>query len=331
MGYRMKRRGVIAGLAALLGAPEHPAAQQPSGTVPRVGILTPGNDERTRSIDAFREGLRDLGYVEGRNIILEFRFAGGDPAQGQRLAAELVAAPVDVIVTEGFVPEAAAVTERIPIVAPALWDAVGQGLALSLARPSRNITGFTVMVTELVVKRLELLRTAFPQITTIAALVNPSGPGRKFIFELLGQIETAARSMGLGNVQRVEAESAAALRALRPAVFSGASGVVVVPQGLFYNFRRDVVALVNEAKLPAIYPEREYADDGGLMAYGANLPDNFRRAADYVDRILKGTKPGDLPIQEAVKFDFVVNLKTAHALSLTIPQSILARVDEVIE
>jgi len=137
--------------------------------------------------------------------------------------------------------------------------------------------------------------------------------------------------MGLGYVQRVEAASAADLRALRPAVFSGVSGVVVLPDGLFYNFRRDVVALVNEAKLPAIYPEREYADDGGLMAYGTNLADNFRRAADYVDRILKGTKPGDLPIQEPVKFDFVVNLKTAHALSLTIPPSILARADEVIE
>jgi putative tryptophan/tyrosine transport system substrate-binding protein len=121
------------------------------------------------------------------------------------------------------------------------------------------------------------------------------------------------------------------LRALRPAIFSGVSGVVVLPGGLFYNFRRDVVALVNEAKLPAIYPEPEFADDGGLMAYGADLPDNFRRAADYVDRILKGTKPGDLPIQQPVKFDLVVNLNTAHALRLTIPPSILARADKVIE
>ena len=277
--------------------------------------------------DAFREGLRDLGYVEGRNIILEYRLAEGDRAQGRRLAAELVAAPVDVIVTEGFTPDAAAVTERIPIVAPALGDAVGDGLALSLARPGRNLTGFAMMQTELVAKRLELLRTAFPQITTIAALVRPSARGY-----LSEQIEKAARSMSLGNVQWVEAESAADLRALRPAVFSGASGVVVVPQGLFYNnFRRDIVALVNEAKLPAIYPEREYADDGGLMAYGANLADNFRRAADYVDRILKGTKPGDLPIQQPVKFDFVVNLQTAKMLGLTIPPFLLARATEVIE
>jgi putative ABC transport system substrate-binding protein len=329
MGYQMRRRNVIAGLAALLAAPKHLAAQQPSGKIPRVGILTLGNDERTRSIDAFREALRNLGYVERRNIILEFRFAGGDRAQGRRLAEELVAAPVDVMVTEGLTPEAAAVTERIPIVNPTLGDP--SGLALSFARPGRNVTGFTMMAEELNTKRLELLRTAFPQITTIAALVAPSGPGHKFTFELLEQIEMAARSMGLGNVQRIEVASAADLRALRPAIFSGVSGVVVLSGGLFYNFRRDVVALVNEAKLPAIYPAPEYADDGGLMAYGADVPDNFRRAADYVDRILKGTKPGDLPIQQPVKFDFVVNLKTAHALSLTIPPSILARADEVIE
>jgi putative ABC transport system substrate-binding protein len=204
-------------------------------------------------------------------------------------------------------------------------------LALSLARPGRNVTGFRVLADELIPKRLELLRTAFPQITKISALFDPSGPGRKLTFELLGQIETAARLMGLGNVQRVEAASAADLRALRPAIFSEVSGVVVFPGGLFYNFRRDVVALVNGAKLPAIYPEPEFADDGGLMAYGADVPDNFRRAADYVDRILKGDKPGELPIQQPVKFDFVVNLKTAHALSLTIPPSILARADEVIE
>jgi putative ABC transport system substrate-binding protein len=136
--------------------------------------------------------------------------------------------------------------------------------------------------------------------------------------------------LGLEDLHRVEAKSAAALRALGPAVFSGTGGVVVLPDGLFYNFRRDVVALVNAARLPAIYPEREYADDGGLMAYGANVPDNFRRAADYVDRILKGTKPGDLPIQEPVKFDFVVNLNTAQALGLTIPPFLLERATEVI-
>jgi putative tryptophan/tyrosine transport system substrate-binding protein len=168
----------------------------------------------------------------------------------------------------------------------------------------------------------------FPKITAVSALVNPTQPAHRLAFE---QTETAARSLGLGNVQKVEADSLMALRSLRPQAFSGADAVIVLPEGIFYNYRRDVVALINAARLPAIYPERDYADDGGLMAYGANVADNFRRAADYVDRILKGARPGDLPIQEPVKFDFVVNLKTARELGLTIPPLILGRADEVIE
>jgi putative tryptophan/tyrosine transport system substrate-binding protein len=238
-----------------------------------------------------------------------------------------VSLPVDVIVIEG-VPAAYDPKGCIPIVSPVLMDPVERGFAVSLSRPGRNITGFTVMHAELNGKRLDLLRSAFPLVTTVAALVNPASSSHKLGFE---QTETAARSIGLGSVRRVEAESVAALRELRPAVFSGASAVVVIPDGMFYAYRRDVVALVNTARLPAIYPEREYADDGGLMAYGTNVPDNFRRAADYVDRILKGARPGDLPIQEPVKFDFVVNLKTAKDLGLTIPPAILARADEVIE
>jgi putative ABC transport system substrate-binding protein len=325
-----RRKLIIASVAVLLLAPVRALAQQPSGKIkiPRVGLLTPGDNERTRPVDAFREGLRDLGYVEGRNIILEFRFAGGDRSRGLELATELVTLPVDVIVVEGFTADAVAATERIPIVAPALMDPVQDGLALSLARPGGIVTGFTLMHTELNGKRLELLRTAFPQITTVSALVNPANSGHKLAFE---QTETAARALGLGNLRRVEADSAAALRALRPAALSGGEAVIVLPDGVFYHYRRDVVALFNKAHLPAIYPERDYADDGGLMAYGANVADNFLRAADYVDRILKGTKPGELPIQEPVKFDFVVNLKTAAMLGLTIPSLILARADEVIE
>ena len=207
-------------------------------------------------------------------------------------------------------------------------DPVERGVAVSLSRPGGNVTGFTLMHTELNGKRLELLHTAIPHITTVSALVNTANSSHKLAFE---QTETAARSIGLGNVRRVEAESVAALRALRPQVFSGADAMIVVPDGVFYNYRRDVVALVNAAHLPAIYPEREYADDGGLMAYRTNVPDNFRRAADYVDRVLKGARPGDLPIQEPVKFDFVVNLKTAKDLGLTMAPAILARADEVIE
>ena len=306
----MRRRSVVIGAAALLLVPARPSAQQAPAKIPRVGILTQADNERAPILDAFREGLRDLGYVEGGNVILEFRFARGDPSRGLQLAAELVALPVDVIVLEGVgAANTVDPSGRIPIVSPVLMDPVQRGFAASLARPGGNITGFTLMHTELNGKRLDLLRSAFPHVTTVAALVNPANPSHKLAFE---ETETAARSLGLGNVRRVEAGSAAALRALRPEVFSGASAVVVVPDGMLYHYRRDVVALVNEAHLPAIYPEREYADDGGLMAYGANAADNFRRAAGYVDRILKGANPGDLPIQEPVKFDFVVNLKTAR-------------------
>jgi putative tryptophan/tyrosine transport system substrate-binding protein len=322
-----RRRFVIAGFAAMLLASNCATAQQAPAKIPRVGILTQADTERTPILDAFREGLHDLGYVEGRNVVLEFRFARGDLTRGLRLSEELVNLPVDVIVIEG-VPAAMDPSGQVPIVGPALVDPVQRGFALSLARPGRNITGFTLMHTELNGKRLELLRTAFPQITAVSALVNPAAAASKLALE---QIETAARLLGLGNIRRVEAESASDLRALRPAAFSGAGGVVIVPDGVFYNFRRDVVALLNEAHLPAIYPERDYADEGGLMAYGANVQDNFRRAASYVDRILKGAKPGDLPIQEPVKFDFVVNLKTARDLGLTISPLILDRADEVME
>jgi putative ABC transport system substrate-binding protein len=326
----MKRRSVIAGFAAVILVPGGSSAQQSPGKIPRVGILTQADNERAPMFDALRAGLRALGYVEGRDVILEFRFARGDPSRWLQLAAELVALPVDVIVVEGLGGAANKVdpSGRIPVVCPIMMDPVERGFAASLARPGGNITGFTLMHIELNAKRLELLRTAFPQVSTVSALVNLTSPSLKLALE---ETETAARSLGLGNVRRVEAESAAALRALRPEVFSGTDAVVVVPGGTFYNYRRDVIALINAAHLPAIYPEREYADDGGLMAYGANVPDNFRQAAGYVDRILKGARPGDLPIQEPVKFDFVVNLRTAKDLGLTIPPLILDRADEVIE
>jgi len=326
----MRRRRVLGiGLAALLVAPERVSAQQAPAKIPRVGILASGDNERVPVFDAFRAGLRDLGYVEGRNIILEFRFARGDRSLGPQLAAELVALPVDVIVSAGAgPPNAVGPSGRVPIVSPLMMNPVELGRAASLARPGGNITGFTLMHTELNGKRVELLQNAFPQIATIATLVNPAAPGTKLAFE---QTETAVRSLGLGRIRKVEIANTEALLALGPGVFSDAGGVVVVPDGLFYDYHRDIVALVNQARLPAIYPEREYADDGGLMAYGANVADNFRRAAGYVDRILKGAKPGDLPIQEPVKFDFIVNLKTARELGLTISPAILARADQVIE
>ena len=324
----MTRRGVIAGLAAVLLVPGGSSAQQSPGKIPRIGILGLGESERTPMFDAFRKGLRDLGYIEGRNIILEFRLARGDYTRFPQLTAELITLPVDVIVPDGGVLFVTKASGQVPVVVPTVFDPVGQGVASSLSQPGGNVTGFTLMTAELDAKRLELLRTAFPQITAVSALVDPSNPPQLLMLE---RIEQAAKLMGLGSVGRVEAPTAEALRALRPAVFSGASAVIVVGSGMFWNYRQYIVSLVNKARLPAIYPEREYADDGGLMVYGANVADNFRRAAEYVDRILKGAKPGDLPIQEPVTFDFIVNLKTAQELNLTLPPVILARATEVIE
>ena len=316
---------IIGGLAALLLAPDHPSAQQSPAKIPRVGILTPADSDKTPIFDAFREGLRDLGYVEGRNVILEFRLAHGDFDLLPGMAEELINLSVDVIVSDAGLNVLAGATRTTPIVAM-MGDPMQFGVVSSLSRPGGNVTGFTFMHKELSAKRLEILHEAFPHISTAAVLRNPSTGATT----TLQATEEAARSIG-ATLVTVAAGSVDALRALSPTVFASVGGVVVLGDGMFWNNRRDIVALVNAARLPAIYPEREYVEDGGLMAYGTNAPDNFRRAAGYVDRILKGAKPAELPVQQPVKFDFVVNLKTANALGLTIPPAILARAVEVIE
>jgi putative tryptophan/tyrosine transport system substrate-binding protein len=307
-------------------------AQQPSNKIPRIGILSPAENEATLVFEAFRQGLRELGYVEGRNIILEYRFAQGDSAALPRLAEELANLPVDVIVadTTASTRAAAGAAPTIPIVMGAgIADPAALGLAHSLARPGGNVTGFTVMSPELSAKRVDLIRTAFPDATAVTVLVNPSNLGNAEAN--LRATEETASVLGLA-LTRVEAATKEALRALGPeALGRGGGPLLVLPDGMFWNHRREIVALAAAAHLPAIHPEREYADDGGLMAYGPSVPDNFRRAAGYVDRILRGAKPGDLPIQEQVKFDFVVNLKTAHTLGISLPPTILAGADEVIE
>ncbi len=210
----MRRRSIIiGGLAGLLLVPEHASTQQPSAKIPRVGILSVADSERAPMFDAFRAGLRDLGYVEGRNIILEFRLARGNLSLGPQLAAELVALPVDVIVAEGLAADAVDASGRIPIVGPAMMDPVQRGFASSLSRPGGNITGFTLMHTELNAKRLELLRTAFPHITAVTALVNPANPSHKLAFE---QTETAARSMGLGRCRQSRGRERRSLARVAP-------------------------------------------------------------------------------------------------------------------
>jgi putative tryptophan/tyrosine transport system substrate-binding protein len=326
----MRRRDVIAGLAAMLIAPEQAPAQQTSPKIPRVGILSLAENEADKRWKAFREGLRDLGYIEGRNIILEYRFARGDFATLQQLTKEIASLPVDAIMVDGAASaqSAAAVIHRIPIVVGALGaDPMELGLANSLARPGRNLTGFTIIAPELAVKRVDLVRTAFPDAATITVLLNPSKAGSEALFRLT---QEAAHSLGLGII-RVEAANPEALHALTPELVGRGGAVLVLTDAMFWEHRREIVDLVAAVRVPALYPERDFVDDGGLMAYGPNVPDNFRRAADYVDRILKGAKPGDLPIQEPVRFDFVVNLKTAKELGLTIPPLILSRATGVME
>jgi putative ABC transport system substrate-binding protein len=324
----MKRRGIVfGGLAGLLLARQRSSAQQSPGKIPRVGILTAADSDRTPIFDAFRGGLRDLGYVEGRNIILEFRLAHGDFTLLPKLAAELVNLPADLIVADNGLDALILATHTIPIVA-IMGDPTLYGVVHSLSRPGGNVTGFSLMHKELSAKRLETLHAAFSDVSAIAVLRNPATAASTTLFRAT---EEAARSIGSVTVVEVPAGNSEDLLALRPEIFAGVGGMVVLGDAMFWNHRRDIVALANAARLPAIYPEREYVEDGGLMAYGTNVPDIFRQVAGYVDRILKGADPADLPVQQPVKFDFVVNLKTAKDLGLTISPAILARADEVIE
>ena len=323
----MRRRELIAGLAAILVTAAPGVAQQPT-KLPRVGVLTPADSDRIAIFEAFRQGLREHGYVEGRDIVLEFRLARGDYAALPRLAAELVTLRVDVIVTDGGIAgakAAAAATKTIPIVMGTSGDPVAQGIVPNLARPGGNVTGFTLLPTELNVKRLELLRTAFADAAAVGVLLNPGNSASELGFRVAA---AAAPPLGL-TIVRIEAADPEALQAIRPETLPGP--LLVLPDAMFWNRRREILALAAAARAPALYPEREYAEDGGLMAYGPSVPDNFRRAAGYVDRILKGADPGELPIQQPAKFEFVVNLWTGRALGLDIPVSVLARADEVIE
>src|SRR5262249_743740 len=283
----------------------------------------------TPVFDGFRKGLRDLGYIEGQTIVLEFRLARGNLDALPGLAAELVRLPVDVIVTDAGSAALAALdaTRTIPIVMGIVGDVRASGLVKSIARPGGNITGMTLPM-EQTGKRLELLKQAFPRVTVVTVLFNPrspAGPNLTYPFA-----EDAAKKLGIKLVP-LAARNSEELRELQPSQLSRANGLIVLPDATFWNYRETIVAVVNASRVPAIYPDRDYVDTGGLMAFGPNIPDSFRRAAAYVDRILRGASPGDLPIDEASKFDFVVNLRTARALGLSPTAEFLARVDEVIE
>jgi putative ABC transport system substrate-binding protein len=304
-------------------------AQQPA-KIFRVGVLSPAGSPSTKAFDSLRKGLRELGYIEGANITIEYRLAGGDYGQLPGMAADLVRLPVDLIVTDSGIATQIArqATRTIPIVAATAGaDPVATGLAVSLAHPGGNVTGFTGY--EVGSKRLELLKEALPAVSRIAALWNPATENPATM--PLKATEEAARALGLQLRPIAVAAPNEITAGFEAAVRGGAEALVVLPDGMFWNERERIVGLAARHRLPAIYEEREYANDGGLLSYGRNVSENFRQAAGYVDKILKGEKPGDLPIQQPTRFELIVNLKTAQSLGLTIPPSILDRADEVIE
>jgi putative ABC transport system substrate-binding protein len=327
------RRTFLAGTGAALFATSFAAEAQQAAKVARIGWLAANLAASPHLPEAFRQGLRDLGYVEGRNVVIEYRDAEGKPERLPALAAELVALKVDVIVAGGT-PQALAAkqaTRTIPILFPVATDPITDGLVTSLARPGGNVTGLSFLAPELVGKRLELLKQAVPGVSRVAVLWQPGGLGERTEKDMLKGAEVAARALGV-RLQFVEARGPADFdRAFSEMTRARADALTVLSSSMLFNERRRLVDLAVKNRLPAVYPYREAVDAGGLMAYGANVADLWRRAATYVDRILKGTKPGDLPVEQPTKFELVINLKTAKALGLTIPPSLLGRADEVIQ
>jgi ABC-type uncharacterized transport system substrate-binding protein len=332
----ISRRDFVATLATgLLVAPLAAGAQQVRRRVALVGLLQQGHSSdpmRSRTAEAFRQGLRENGhYVEGQNIAIEYRY--GDVDALRSLANELVGLNVDVIAAGGTPAAIAAkrATNTIPIVVANMADPVADGLVVSLAQPGGNVTGNTFLGPELGPKRLQLLREVIPRVSRVAALRHPGVYGERTMRDMLKELEKAARSIGV-ELQVVGANSPNDFdNAFAEMGKAHAAALIVLPSPMFYTEHRRLVDLAAKHRLPAIYVFREAVDAGGLMAYGASIPDLFRRAAAYVDKILKGSKPADLPVEQPTKFELVINLKTAKALGLTIPQSLLQRADEVLQ
>jgi putative ABC transport system substrate-binding protein len=305
-------------------------AQQPK-KVPRIGFLTgPSLSGQWARADAFRQGLRDLGYVEGKNIVIEWRSAEGNLDRMPTLAAELAQLKVDVIVTAGSraTRSAKAVTGTIPIVMEQVGDPVANRFVASLARPGGNITGLSTLAPELSGKRLELLKEIIPKLSRVAIVGTSTSPSNAQVFK---EIEIAAGAFGV-TLQYLDVLTAKDIEsAFRAASNGRADAVLEMVSGFIRDGqRKKIAALAIKSRLPVMHETREHVEAGGLMSYGVSLPDLARRAAAYVDKILKGAKPADLPIEQPTKFEFIINLKAAKQIGLTIPPNVLARADRVI-
>jgi len=318
-------------LCAMLSAFSLSAAAQEPKKIPRIGFLSAGSSSTySPRNEAFRQGLRDLGYAEGKNITIESRFAEGKLERLPDLAAELVRLNADVIVTWGTPQLLAAkhATSTIPIVAGGAGDLVGAGLVASLARPGGNITGLTSMSVDLVGKQLELLKEVVPKLTRVGVLWDAADPGGTRNFKVT---EVTAQALGV-QVQPLEVRSPEEFEsAFKAATGARARAIIILQTNLTNTHRKRIVELAANSRLATMLGESGLMDAGGLMSYGPNYAHLFRRAAVYVDKILKGAKPADIPVEQPTKFEFVINLKTAKALNLTIPQSVLYRADKVIK
>jgi putative ABC transport system substrate-binding protein len=319
----------------LLAAPLVVEAQQ-GEKLRRIGVLTTFSSEHPQRdlFDAFRRGLRELGYVEGQNIVIEYRSTQGKAERLPDLFAELTRLKVDLILVLGGTPMARAAKHAnvtIPVIAPAMGDPVDDGVVASLAHPGGNITGSTFLGPALVPKRIELLKGAVPGMSRVAALWHPGAYGDRTMTEMLKETEAASQKLGV-QLQLLEARSANDFdRAFSAMTRERARALVVLPSPMFYGEHKRIVELALKSRLPAIFAFREAADAGGLMSYGANLSDLFRRGAIQADKILRGAKPADLPVEQPTKFELVINVKTAKRLGLTIPKSLLLQADQVLE
>jgi putative ABC transport system substrate-binding protein len=328
----MRRREFI---TLVGGAATLPFAVHAQKSMPVVGFLAPGPpDLNEPNISAFRQGLAGLGYVEGRNILIESRWADGKPERFPGLAAELVALKVDVIVTAGGTLAALAAkqaTTTIPVVFSVVGDPIAEGLVTSLAQPGGNITGLSNVTNDLIGKWLELLKQVVPGVDLVAILWKPDSMPELAREARLKELNASARTLGV-QLQIVEAREPADLdRAFLQISAKGARALVVLTTPVFGLERQRIADLAAKNRLPTVYATRNYVDAGGLMSYGPNFADLSRRVAFYVDKILKGAKPSDLPVEQPTKFDLVINLKTAKALELIVPPSLLATALEVIE
>ena len=327
----MRRREFITLLGGVAAAWPLAARAQQAGKVWHIGMLeTITPQANAANFDALRKGLRELGYIEGQNLVMEYRSADGRAESFPALAADLVRLNVDVIVTRGTPSALAAwnATKTIPIVMASIGNAIGTGLAANLARPGGNVTGLTAINTDTEGKRLELLKEAVPGVVRMAAIYNMGNPTFALRWK---QVELAARALGT-ECQLLDVRKPDDIgRAFTTATAQKVGALLMTIDGLMQPNQRMILELAAKHRLPAIYPTREFVENGGLMAYGVSYPDLYRRAATYIDRIFKGANPADLPIEQPTKFELVINLKTAKTLGLDVPDRMLARADEVIE